>query len=245
MVGLLLAFAIFNSQLSIGFAAVAFDASGTGANSDSISTLSYTHTVVAGSNRLLICSVAYAPTGALRFVSGMTYGGAGLTFKSSQESSSTNGKVEMWYLVAPATGANTAQVTFSGTVDGAAFDCTSFTGVDAGTPLGTATTTNDMVTGLSCTVPSSGLCYDVSYAAYGNNGCAGRAVQTGGQTERFDICWNNGLSNSIEHMASTRTTTGTMSWDHDSGNYEGQIAVPINNATGAAPSVRRMVVTVQ
>ncbi len=174
----------------------------------------------------------------------MTYSGTSLTFKSSQESNSTDAKVELWYLVAPSTGANTAQVNFSGSVDLAAFNCSSLTGADPAAALGTALTTGDMVTGLSCTVPTNGLCYDVAYAIQGNNGCAGRTPSGG--TERFDICYDDGPFSSNEHMAATRATTGTMAWDHDSGNYEGEIAVPINASTGApASKPRRMVVTFQ
>jgi len=210
----------------LAFGAVAHDSSGTGNTGSGVSTLSYTHTVT-GSNTLIICSVSYAPGGTHESVSNITYNSVGLTQKASQTTDIQAAKVEMWYLFGAATGAHTAQVNFTGNVDSGAFDCTSFTGALS---LGTATTINDVGTGLSCTVPASGLCYDVAFNIDGFAGCATR-TPGGSATKRYDICEDLGAEASVEHFSSTISATATMNWDRDSGAWEGQIAVPINPST--------------
>jgi hypothetical protein len=215
----------------IAFGAVAHDASGPGATGGLVSTMSYSHTIT-GTNTLIICSVTYRPGGATYSVSGMTFNGVPLTQKAVQNTEPYSSVVEMWFLTNPATGTHTAQVDFTGNVDGGVFDCTSFTG--AGT-LGTATTTNDVLTGLACTVPANGLCYDVGFNNHGASGCAAR-TPGGSATKRYDICDDQGPGGSIEHFSSTISASATMTWDHDSGAYEGQIAVPINPAAPAPPA---------
>ena len=104
-------------------------------------TLSFSHTTTAtGTNRLLIVGVSVnitnAPTTALTAVS---YNGAALTFAGAHNDAGKTRRVEMWYLLAPASGANAVVVTINvpaavnvGVVAGA----TTFTGVDQTVPLG-------------------------------------------------------------------------------------------------------------
>jgi len=215
----------------IAFGAVAYDTSGSGAEGASVSTLSYSHTVT-GSNTLINCSVSYRPGGGNPTVSAMTYNSVPLALVAVQNTDPTFAVMEMWSLSGAATGAHTAQVDFTGTVDGAAFDCTSFTGAGS---LGTATTTNDPITGLNCTVPTDGLCYDVGFDNLGNSGCAAR-TPGGSAVKRFDICNDQGVSASVEHFSSTISASATMNWDQDSGAFQGQIAVPINPAAPTPPA---------
>ena len=104
-------------------------------------TLSFSHTTTAtGTNRLLIVGVSVnitnAPTTALTAVS---YNGAALTFAGAHNDAGKTRRVEMWYLLAPASGANPVVVTINvpaavnvGVVAGA----TTFTGVDQTVPVG-------------------------------------------------------------------------------------------------------------
>ncbi|HVR24797.1 MAG TPA: hypothetical protein VMU26_15905, partial [Candidatus Polarisedimenticolia bacterium] len=104
-------------------------------------TLSFSHTTTAtGTNTLLIVGVSVnitnAPTTAVTAVS---YNGAALTFAGAHNDAAKTRRVEMWYELAPAGGANTVIVTINipaavnvGVVAGA----TTFTGVDQTVPLG-------------------------------------------------------------------------------------------------------------
>lgn len=96
-------------------------------------TISYT---VSGSNRYLFYTVANDHQ-AGQTISTITYAGIGLTQLFSQNDG-LNGKIEIWGLVAPATGANNIVITWSAQSFTAAGIAASYTGVDQVTPLGTA-----------------------------------------------------------------------------------------------------------
>lgn len=72
---------------------------------------SWSHTCT-GANLILIVGVAIVDTGA-HTVSGVTYNGVALTQKVRTAGANSNA-TEIWYLVAPATGANTIAVTLTG-----------------------------------------------------------------------------------------------------------------------------------
>lgn len=236
-------FLLFFLLPRIAFGVVAYDTSGaSGASGASPSSLSYSHTVT-GANTLLICGVSYKPGGGPSTVSGMTYNAVAMTFGAAQITDATFAKVEVYYLAGAATGAHTAQVNFSGgTPYSAIFDCSSFTGVDSTTPVGTLSTTSTASIGLSCSVPSDGLCYDVAFSIGGISGCAAR-TPGGSAVKRYDICDGGSAGDAIEHYSSTIATTATMNWDADSGSYEGQIVVPINAFVAAGGAARRRIVT--
>lgn len=218
------------------FAAVAYDASSS-TNGSGLSSIGTTHTT-SGSNRLLVCTLFLASGGGAATVTGVTYNGVALTNKGSVSPDSTN-YANMWFLVAPASGSNSwvFSLDSSANTDHVVAGCVSFTGANQTTPLGTAQTTYDIVTGLSVTVPTNGLGYDVAYSAYGSAGCVTR-TPGGSQTQRFQECNNGGAANSLVGMSSTISSSGTMNWDHDSGNWEAQMAVPISEAAAAPPAVR-------
>lgn len=104
------------------------------------SNLTFAHTT-AGTNRLLLVGVslniANSPTSG---VVGVTYGGTPLNLVGAHNDAGGTRRVEMWSLLAPATGTVNVVVTvnvpatqFEGVVAGA----TTFTGVDQTVPLGT------------------------------------------------------------------------------------------------------------
>ncbi len=100
---------------------------------------SWLHTA-SGTNRLLVV-VVHGNTQARRVIS-VTYGGTPLTYKDRIDGGPTTyAWVEIWYLTAPATGAQTITVTLDApdTVNWTATSI-SFTNVDQTTPLGTSIT---------------------------------------------------------------------------------------------------------
>lgn len=228
---------------SRSFAAVAHDASSstTGAGVSSIGT---THTT-SGSNRLLVCTIFVATGGAAESTTGATYNGVALTNKATV-SPDPQTYANTWFLIAPASGTNSWAFSLASSLntDNIVAGCDSFTGVNQTTPLGTAQTTLDIVTGLSVTVPTNGLGYDVAYSAFGNAGCTTR-TPGGSQTQGFQNCNNRGAAASLVSMSSYISSSGTMNWDHDSGNWEAQIAVPISEAVAPPPTARRRRVVFQ
>jgi DNA-binding transcriptional regulator YdaS (Cro superfamily) len=128
--------------------AIALDTSGSGvATGFAVGprAVSYSHTCT-GSNLLLAVWVAVwkdvAPTGT---VSAATYNGVAMTKAVSATDSASMGG-EMWYLIAPATGANTLSITVTGATDGIRVASASFTGVAQSSVVGN---TNGAATGAS------------------------------------------------------------------------------------------------
>jgi uncharacterized repeat protein (TIGR01451 family) len=107
---------------------IAFDAaSNSNTGTGTVASLTWAHTVGSlGVNRILIVGVSIRNASS-QTVSSVTYNGTNLTL-IGQSTNSTNARVEIWRLIAPATGAHNVVVTLSAAarfVGGA----TSFTGV--------------------------------------------------------------------------------------------------------------------
>src|SRR5882762_8342189 len=106
-------------------------------------TATYIHTVGAGTNRTLVVGVAMnigadAGTKTAKAAS-VTYGSQAMTFLSGNNDAALTRRVELWFLLAPATGANTVTVTLNafaggGTV-GVGAGSESFTGADQTDPV--------------------------------------------------------------------------------------------------------------
>jgi hypothetical protein len=127
--------------------AVAFDAISTnitGWGGGTVDALSHT---CSGSNRLLLVWVFFE--GSSGSVTGITYNGVALTSVSSVTEGTMERKAELWRLIAPATGANDIEVSYSGSPNNIGVIGLSFTGVDQTTPLnpgGTSGTAGSTVT---------------------------------------------------------------------------------------------------
>jgi uncharacterized repeat protein (TIGR01451 family) len=104
-------------------------------------TLTFNHATTTTANRVLIVGVSLNITNnAATVVSGVTWNGTALTQIGAHNDTSGTRRVEMWYLLAPATGTHPVVVSVNipsrvniGVVAGA----TTFTGVDQTAPLGT------------------------------------------------------------------------------------------------------------
>ena len=189
---------------------IAVDAESSASDSTSVTTLSWTHTVGSGSDRLLMVGVSSSV--AAHTVTSLTYGAASLTFLGRRQSASVD--TELWYLVAPAVGADTITVTLSAAariVGGAV----SFTGVHQTTPLGSYTSDTATSASPSVTVSSAeGEAVIDCLAAQGN---AGSATVGSGQTQRWNI--NTGTGSSFVIGAGSTepgASSVTMSWTLES-----------------------------
>jgi hypothetical protein len=138
-------------------------AAGTG-----LSSLTWSHTVTAGANAILIVDVAIRQSGGNETVAGVTYGGQPLA-RIGTAAQIGHVETEIWYLRAPALGTANVVATISGArpVVGAATD---YFGVDQATPLGTFGTANAGSGSPSLTLASApGQLVIDSLGAEGNN----------------------------------------------------------------------------
>jgi hypothetical protein len=97
------------------------------------SRLTWLHLAGNEANRLLVVGVSIKDTSTT--VTGVTYGGAPLTFLGASGDESRSARVELWYLTAPASGLSSIRITLSAAADviGGAL---TFSGVDQAMPLG-------------------------------------------------------------------------------------------------------------
>ena len=106
-----------------------------------IRTLTFAHTTTATANRILIVGVSMNITNnSATVVSGVTYNGTAMTLIGADNDNAGTRRVEMWSLLAPASGARNVIVSVnipSGVTIGVVAGATSFTGVDQTVPLGT------------------------------------------------------------------------------------------------------------
>src|SRR5579862_1048186 len=139
----LLALLVTRSNAS---AAVAVDGTST-SSSTNASSLTFSKTVGSGSNRLLLVGIS---TKGNQNATGVTYGGVAMSRVLMLQNADW---VEVWRLVAPATGTANVVITLTG---GANFSAgaISFTGVDQGAPLGGVNITSGSSTAPSVTVNS-------------------------------------------------------------------------------------------
>ena len=192
-----------------------------------------THTC-AGSDRLLVVCLAFYHSSA--FVSALTYNGVALTFFDAFSDFQYNSQI--WYLVAPATGANTLSITFSGSVFGMGLTAISFTGADQSTPLsaftsasGTSTTPSIAVSSAADQIVVDSLCITHS----------GTLAVGASQTERANFISNSGA---IKHGASTEpgAASTTMDWSNSSSQgwvLSGAAVMPASGSPVGQPLVKR------
>ena len=126
----------------------AFSSQTLGATTASPHTFSTQHTA-SGSNRIVIVSASgdWASAGLL---TGVTYGGSAMTKIVEGVSWSGGNYISLWYLIAPATGAQSIQFTWTGGDKRVSFTCASYTGAkQSGQP--DASTSNNQESGSSLT----------------------------------------------------------------------------------------------
>ncbi len=111
-----------------------FATSTSSASSAAASTLSWQHTVDSLSNRLLVVGVAADNVN--NTVQSVSYGSAALSRLGTQVNSTGGQRVEMWYLVGPASGTATVTVRMAKSNDVVA-GATNFVGVNQQSPFGT------------------------------------------------------------------------------------------------------------
>ncbi|MCH7713488.1 MAG: hypothetical protein IIC99_07680 [Chloroflexi bacterium] len=198
---------VLASYVLTGGVAIVFDAVSS-ANGKS-SALTWSHTVGAGDDRILVVGVSLK---ANNVVSGVTYGGQALTLVPGSVASHANGdRVELWYKVAPLTGANNVVVSLPSSVQTVA-GATSWTGVHQSTPLGTAVPGTG--TSATASVDVGSIVGDVVVDAVST---AGSVTVGANQTQQWNLA-QAGFKGGGSSEDGADTTT-TMSWTFTSGDW--------------------------
>lgn len=161
-----------------------FDATSS-ATPNSTGTLTWTHIVGSGSNRLLIVQVGNT-NGATESVTDVTFGGVAMTHVEDAVATMGSGQrhLDMWAMVNPPSGAGTVVATFAAGATAVA-EATSYAGVNQETPYRAAVTDDNStpVTSVSTTVTGvaeSDLIHSVCFARTSVDPAPGP-----GQTQRF------------------------------------------------------------
>jgi len=195
-----------------GFDTIAVDATSSSGEKTS-SPFTWTHTTGSGNNRALFVGISIHTEGIT--ASAVTYNGVSMTFlRGDTGSVGTRTRTEIWYLAAPATGANTVSVTAAGATE-CSGGAVSFTGVNQSTPndvaggagaTGTSTTASQSIT----TVTDNAWTFAVLKVHNNNTITIG-----GGDTQIWDDTYasvNGEASGSRSASAKTPAGSKTMSW---------------------------------
>ncbi|HEX9895911.1 MAG TPA: hypothetical protein VGA78_18410, partial [Gemmatimonadales bacterium] len=199
-----------------GGSAPTVDATSSGQTQRTGLTISHT---TSGTNRLMLVGVTLNNQNS-EIVSSVTYNGVGLTQVGSV-ASATDTRVEIWRLIAPATGTNNVVITFSANViNGAKAGVATFTGVDQTTPLGTFASANGNSAGpatVDVTSATNELVFDTVGCEGDDLGTLCSSLSVGaGQTQRWNLTAAEPGTSGAQTLAAASTEPGavsvTMSW---------------------------------
>jgi Peptidase family C25 len=187
---------------------------------DLLNSLTFSHTVGADTNRLLIVGVSIQNPDAGDTVASVTYGGTNLTNVGAR-SRGTFARTEIWSLVAPATGTYDVVVTLSGT-NTASFvaGAISFTGVNQTSPLGSFFSAGGRSTTPSVNVRNVNE-GEVVIDTVARNDADPAISAASGQTQHWNRATSSGGTADVIGASSTEPSpagggTVTMSWSSTS-----------------------------
>jgi len=171
--------------------------------------ITWSHTVGAGSDRLLIVGVSMKDGKAA--VNDVVYGGVTLTRIGFKEAKGRKNRVEMWKLLAPEAGTDDITVNLSKKKD-VVVGGVSFFNVDQTTPHGAFASATDKSTTPSVDVTSKAG--DLVLDVLASQGDVGPVIAGTGQTERWNTFSGKGKKGDAWGAASTESgaPTVTMSW---------------------------------
>lgn len=199
--------------------ALAIDATSNSGDLTSVSSATWSHTCT-GSNLILIVGANSrgVKSDTNTTVTGVTYNGVALTkiradqIDGSSAPDTFRGRSELWYLIAPATGAHNVVVTLTGTVTATGCGAVSFTGAIQGAGAidahNGATANTDTTPSVNVTVVASN-CYliDTIYSR------SDTLAKDASQTTIMAIASNGGGDDSaMTYKVSPGTGAQTMAW---------------------------------
>lgn len=223
--------------------AVEFDAVGpssAGATADATNTVSWSHTST-GSDRLLLVGVAVGQMASGSITTSATYNSVAMTSVQKRYSNDqTDGYLELFRLIAPATGANTVQVTASASVSKWTGGSVSFTGADQTTPLGTPASAVG-----SSAAPSVAVTGTTAGNMVADLVCSGNSITSSNQTVQWSRN-NDGLSGAGNGAMSTAAAGGSVTMSYIvTTDWWAIAAVEVLAVAAAADSLRLPIQTIR
>ena len=212
----------------LGVLSATVDSSSSGSTTDSVLTISHT---TSGTERLMIVSVSLSPKNG-ELVTSVTYNGSNLTLFGVIEETAGKARVELWQMVAPATGTQDVIVTFDQAVaEGAVAGVMTFNGVDQTTPLGSFASAEDK-TGTASVNVSTEVGDLVFSAVAASSDSLVNLSEASGQSEYWDL-----YQTLVEGAGSTKVATSTsetMSWTFPTQEWAiGAVAINANTVNDA------------
>jgi pectate lyase len=236
-----LLFATVFAAAPTAHAAIALDAASRAATTSTGRTsLTWSHTVGGGADRVLLVGVAVEDSGtADANITAVTYNGVALAaVPNSKRSGGGTGiiQTQLFYLLnatLAGAGAHTVSVTTQGPVDGISAGAVSFTGVSQAVPGPAATNVDtsgadSISTAITSTVANSWI---VDVVGSGNSGSF---TPASGQTERWDIA-ASGMTGATSTKALGAAGSTTLGWAHNGANRLAHSLVAIAPSTGGTP----------
>src|SRR5229473_1267436 len=187
-------------------------------------TLTFAHTTSAAANRLLVVGVSINITNApTTGVVGVTYNGTPLNFAGAHNDAGNTRRVEMWYLLAPASGTFNVVVSVNiptAVNEGVVAGATTFTGVDQTVPLG-AFVSADGAAGVNSQLNVPGVVNGMIFDTLATDGTQTVTV-TGPQLSQWNLRSGSTTNPGVRGVGSTRsgapsvpiseTLSGTSNW---------------------------------
>lgn len=205
-------------------AAITFDAASRAATTTTGRTsLSWTHTIGGGADRVLVVGVAVEDAStADANVTSVTFNGVALTaVPNSKRSGGGTGiiQTQLFYLLNAnlgAAGARTVTITMQGPVDGIVGGATSLAGASQSAPQSVTTNVDtsgaDSISTSITTTSANAWVVDVV-----GSGNSGSFTAGSGQTERWDVA-ASGMTGASSTKAVATASATTMSWSHSGAN---------------------------
>ena len=219
-----------------GTCTIAIDSQSSG-SADGASSLTFSHTIGGGSNRILVVGVSIETCNPYETVSSITYGGKTLTYLNSAQVTSSNacrGRVELYYLLEadmPGAGPFNVVVTATGWCDALAAGATSLRGVAQQAPEVSNTNANDAQTSISTNITT--LTDGAWLVDAVHSGNPDTFTANSGQNVRYDQA-----SSTSEVAGSTLLVASagnvSLGWTNTSANRLAQAVAAFAPATGCS-----------
>ena len=190
-----------------------------------VSSLSWSHTVVAGSNSVLVVGVTAEHTTNACQAASVTYGGTPLTQISTALSSSASFEcASLWYMLAPPVGTATVSVSFGSALNGASAGATTLFGIKQAAPdaFSTGSSTTGAATTNLTTLAASSTVVDVFASGVALGNLAPAAGQTALWTQNDASTGQASGGSSSKTVASAGATSVT--WTQTGINQSAQVA---------------------
>lgn len=200
-----------------GSSTVAYDAGSEATQADATS-ITFSHTVAAGSNRILVVTVTREEFGTNRSISSVTYDGVAMTLGTNAITTAGNNKVHTYYLLAPNVGTANVVVTYSGQVGSSAVSADSWTGIIQQAPevVSTSqTSTNNFVTLTDGSLAINSIVGSISSAT----------ISSDGDTEHHNFAHTGNHIQGVSSSLITPEGSAGMSWSVSSGDVASTVLV--------------------